>query len=129
MFEFITNNFELTAEKIALKYKRRWQIELLFKQLKQNFPLKYFLGDNENAIEIQIWSAMLANLLITLIRSKIKRRWAFSNMVSIIRQQLMSYINIYGFLEDPEGSWREIIKENKAKYQNSLFREMQGAYF
>jgi len=129
LFEFITNNFELTAEKIALIYKRRWQIELLFKQLKQNFPLKYFLGDNENAIEIQIWSAMLANLLITLVRSKIKRRWAFSNMVSIIRQQLMSYINIYGFLEDPEGSWREIIKENKAKYQNSLFPEMQGAYF
>ena len=58
LFEFITNNFELSAEKIALIYKKRWQIELLFKQLKQNFPLKYFLGDNENAIEIQIWSAM-----------------------------------------------------------------------
>jgi len=74
LFEFITNNFELTAEKIALIYKRRWQIELLFKQLKQNFPLKYFLGDNENAIVIQIWSVMLANLLITLIKSKIKRQ-------------------------------------------------------
>lgn len=101
LFEFITNNFELTAEKIALIYKRRWQIELLFKQLKQNFPLKYFLGDNQNAIEIQIWVAMLANLLITIVRSKVKRRWAFSNMVSIIRQQLMNYINVYGFLEDP----------------------------
>jgi hypothetical protein len=129
LFEFITNNFELSAEKIALIYKKRWQIELLFKQLKQNFPLKYFLGDNENAIEIQIWSAMLANLLITLVRSKVKRCWAFSNMVSIIRQQLMNYINIYGFLEDPEGSWREIIKENKTKYQNSLFPELEGAYF
>ncbi|MDP4291487.1 MAG: IS4 family transposase [Bacteroidota bacterium] len=70
LFEFITNNFELTAEKIALIYKRRWQIELLFKQVKQNFPLKYFLGDSENAIEIQIWAAMLANLLLTLVRSK-----------------------------------------------------------
>lgn len=129
LFEFITNNFELSAEKIALIYKKRWQIELLFKQLKQNFPLKYFLGDNENAIEIQIWTAMLANLLITLVRSKVKRSWAFSNMVSIIRQQLMNYINIYGFLEDPEGSWREIIKENKTKYQNSLFPELEGAYF
>jgi hypothetical protein len=129
LFEFITNNFELSAEKVALIYKRRWQIELLFKQLKQNFPLKYFLGDNENAIEIQIWSAMLANLLLTIIRSKIKRKWAFSNMVSVIRQQLMNYINIYRFLEDPEGSWRDIIKENKAKYQNSLFPEMAGAYF
>ncbi len=129
LFEFITNNFSLSAEKIALIYKKRWQIELLFKQLKQNFPLKYFLGDNENAIEIQIWTAMLANLLITLVRSRLKRSWAFSNMVSIIRQQLMNYIDIYRFLEDPEGSWREIIKENKMKYQNSLFPEMEGAYF
>lgn len=53
LFEFISNNLELTAEKIALIYKQRWQIELLFKQLKQNFPLKYFLGDNENAIDIR----------------------------------------------------------------------------
>jgi hypothetical protein len=129
LFEFITNNFDLSAEKIALIYKKRWQIELLFKQLKQNFPLKYFLGDNENAIEIQIWTSMLANLLITLVRSKVKKSWAFSNLVSIIRQQLMNYINIYCFLEDPEGSWREIIKENKMNYQNSLFPEMEGAYF
>jgi hypothetical protein len=129
LFEFITNNFELIAEKIALIYKRRWQIELLFKQLKQNFPLKYFLGDNENAIEIQIWSAMLANLLITLVKSRLKRSWAFSNMVSIIRQQLMNYVNIYAFLEDPEGCWRAIILENKTNYQNSLFPELEGAYF
>jgi hypothetical protein len=129
LFEFITNNFELSSEKIALIYKKRWQIELLFKQLKQNFPLKYFLGDNENAIEIQIWAAMLANLLITLVRSVVKRSWAFSNMVSIIRQQLMNYINIYSFLENPEESWNNLIKENKMKYQNSLFPELQGAYF
>ena len=51
------------------------------------------------------------------------------HMVSVIRQQLMNYIDIYCFLEDPEGSWREIIKENKMKYQNSLFPEMEGAYF
>jgi len=82
--------------------------------------LKYFLGDNEKAIQIQIWSAMLANLLITLVRSRVKRSWAFPNLVSIIGQQLLNYINIYGFLEDPEGSWREIINETKIKYQNSL---------
>jgi len=124
LFEFITNNMELSAEKIAYIYKKRWQIELLFKQLKQNFPLKYFLGDNENAIEIQIWAAMLANLLITLVKSKLKRNWAFSNMVSIIRQQLMNYINIYAFLENPEKSWLILIKEDKYKYQNSLFPEI-----
>ncbi len=129
LLEFITNNMELSAEKIAYIYKKRWQIELLFKQLKQNFPLKYFLGDNENAIEIQIWAAMLANLLITLVKSKLKRKWAFSNMVSIIRQQLMNYINIYAFLENPEKSWLLLIKEDKYKYQNSLFPQMKGAYF
>jgi len=129
LFVFLTNNFKMTAEEIALIYKKRWQIELLFKQLKQNFPLKYFLGDNQNAIEIQIWMAMLANLLTTLIRSKIKRKWAFSNMVSIIRQQLMNYINIYRFLESPEDCWLSIIKEQKSKCQNSLFNEKWGALF
>ena len=110
-------------------YKRRWQIELLFKQLKQNFPLKYFLGDNENAIEIQIWAAMLANLLLTLVRSKVKRKWAFSNMVSFIRKQLMNYINVYTFLENPEESWLAAIKERNFDYKNSLFPETKGAYF
>ena len=129
LFEFITNNFELTAEKVALIYKKRWQIELLFKQLKQNFPLKYFIGDNENAIEIQIWAAMLANLLITLVKSRVKRKWAFSNMVSLIRQQLMNYIDVYSFLEDPEGSWRSIINNRANRYENSLFPELKGAYF
>jgi hypothetical protein len=129
VFAFVTNNFELAAEQIALIYKKRWQIELLFKQLKQNFPLKYFLGDNQNAIEIQIWMAMLANLLISLVRSKVKRSWAFSNLVSVIRQQLMNYVNIYAFLEDPEGCWKKILKEKQAKYENSLFPEKMGAYF
>lgn len=121
LFVFITNNLDLEAEKIALIYKKRWQIELLFKQLKQNFPLKYFLGDNANAIEIQIWTAMIANLLITLLKSKLKRNWAFSNLVSIIRQQLMNYINIYAFLENPERAWRELQNDYKDKYQHSLF--------
>ena len=129
LFEFVTNNFKLSAEKITLIYKRRWQIELLFKQLKQNFPLKYFLGDNANAIEVQIWAVMLANFLLTLVRSKVNRKWAFSNMVSFIRRQLMSYINVYTFLENPEQSWMEIVNNKKSKYENSLFPETKGAYF
>ena len=129
LFVFLTNHFELKAEQIALIYKKRWQIELLFKQLKQNFPLKYFLGDNQNAIEIQIWMSMLANLLITLVKSNVKRKWAFSNLVSVIRQQLMNYVDIYRFLENPEGCWMSIIKEHQNKYQNPLFPEMKGACF
>jgi type I site-specific restriction endonuclease len=77
----------------------------------------------------QIWSAMLANLLITLIKSCVKRKWVFSNLVSLIRQQLMNCINVYDFLEDTEGSWKKIIKENKMKYQNSLFLEIRGLTF
>jgi hypothetical protein len=118
---FLTNQFDLEAEMIAQIYKKRWQIELLFKQLKQNFPLKYFLGDNENAIEIQIWVAMIANLLITILKSKVKRNWAFSNLVSIIRQQLMNYIDIYAFLENPEKAWLEFQKMKKEQYVDSLF--------
>ncbi|MDR0714575.1 MAG: transposase, partial [Bacteroidales bacterium] len=85
--------------------------------------------DNQNAIEIQIWMSMPANLLLTLVRCRVRHKWAFSNMVSVVRQQLMSYINIYTFLEDPEGTWRSIVNEQKMKYQNSLFPEMQGGYF
>jgi transposase len=127
LFVFVSNHFKMSAEHIALVYKNRWKIELLFKQLKQNFPLKYFLGDNQNAIEIQIWASMIANLLISLIKSQVRRQWAFSNMVSVIRQQLMSYINIYRFLEDPEGSWLQLIKEKKEKEKYatpSLFPDM-----
>ena len=115
VFEFITNNFDLEAEEIAMIYKKRWQIDLLFKQLKQNFPLKYFLGDNESAIIIQIWAAMIANLLLTILRSKIKKKWAFSNMMSIVKHQLMSYINVYSFFGDPEKSWRKVIAEEKER--------------
>jgi hypothetical protein len=118
---FITNNFEFDAETIALIYKKRWQIETLFKQLKQNFPLKYFLGDNQNAIEIQIWVSMIANLLVTLLKNKIKRKWAFSNLVSLIRMHLMNYINIYKFLEEPEKSWKNVLENQKNRYENSLF--------
>ncbi len=117
---FITNNFDFEAEIIALIYKKRWQIETLFKQLKQNFPLKYFLGDNQNAIEIQIWVSMIANLLITLLKKQVKRNWAFSNLVSLIRLHLMNYINIYSFLEEPEKSWRNLLKNQQIESQNIL---------
>jgi hypothetical protein len=118
---FITNNFEFGAQEVADIYKKRWQIETLFKQLKQNFPLKYFLGDNENAIKIQIWVSMIANLIVTLLKNRLKRKWAFSNLVTLIRLHLMNYINIYRFLEDPEKSWNEVIKKRKNEYENSLF--------
>lgn len=113
-FEFITNLNGMNAGHIALIYKKRWQIELLFKQLKQNFPLKFFLGDNENAIKIQIWCALIVNLLLTVIHKKIKRRWAFSNLASFCRLHLFNYIHLMKFLENPEKDW---LKEYDAQLQ------------
>jgi hypothetical protein len=94
VYEFITNNFELDAQVIADIYRYRWRIELFFKKLKQNFPLHYFLGDNQNAIEIQIWCALIALLLLSHIHYQNKSKMAFSNMVSILRMHLPSYISI-----------------------------------
>lgn len=104
-FEFITNLKGMNAGHIALIYKKRWQIELLFKQLKQNFPLKFFLGDNENAIKIQIWCTLIVNLLLTVIHKKVNRKWAFSNLVSFCRLHLFNYIHLTKFLENPEKDW------------------------
>ena len=105
-FEFLTNLFEMRADLVAAIYKLRWQIELLFKQLKQNFPLKYFLGDNENAIKIQIYCALIANLLMTVIQKKLKRSWAFSNLVSFCKIHLFNYIHLLNFLENPDKDWQ-----------------------
>jgi hypothetical protein len=112
-FEFITNLFGMNAGHIALIYKQRWQIELLFKQLKQNFPLKYFLGDNENAIKIQIWCTLITNLLLTVIMKKLKRKWAFSNLASFCRLHLFNYIHLFKFLENPEKDWLKSLKVNQ----------------
>jgi hypothetical protein len=101
-FEFLTNLFDFRADMIAALYKIRWQIELLFKQLKQNFPLKYFLGDNENAIKIQIFCALIANLLLTVVQKRLKRRWSFSNLVSFCKIHLFNYLHLLRFLENPE---------------------------
>ena len=115
---FMTNNMELEAVTIASIYKYRWQIELLFKKLKQNFPLKYFLGDNQNAIEIQVWCALICLLLMEVIRKQLKKRWAFSNMVSLVRFHLMAYVHLVNFLNNPD---YELVKVAKSRLQLNLF--------
>lgn len=108
VYEFITNNYELKADKIADIYKNRWQIEKMFKRLKQNFPLKYFLGDNQNAIEIQIWVSLIIQLIMLVIKRMAERNWAFSNMMSVIRYHLMTYIDLFKFLKEPDAKWEDI---------------------
>jgi hypothetical protein len=104
--QFITNDFNLSASTIADIYKSRWQIELVFKRIKQNFQLHYFLGDNENAIRIQLWTVLIADLLIKIVKDKInrKRKWSMSNLTSLIRLHLGTYINLNAFLINPEKS-------------------------
>ena len=104
---FWTNIFHMNAELVAKIYKRRWQIELLFKRLKHNFQLKYFLGDNVNAVEIQIWCCLIAHLLYKLVLQGTKRKWAFSNFADLIRQHLFTYIELPAFLNDPEKALKE----------------------
>jgi hypothetical protein len=101
-FQFLTNNTTLSALSISQIYKQRWQIEILFKRIKQNYPLRNFLGDTENAIRIQIWCALIADLLLKVIQKQVKRPWGFINLASMIRLHLMTYINLWQFLNQPE---------------------------
>jgi len=70
VYMFITNNFTLPASQVATIYKSRWMIELLFKQIKQNFPLRYFWGDSVNAVKMQVYCVLIAQLLMVVLRKK-----------------------------------------------------------
>ncbi|QEC80617.1 transposase [Mucilaginibacter ginsenosidivorax] len=103
---FITNEPTLAPEQIAALYKKRWQIELLFKRIKQRYPLRYFLGDNVNAIQIQVWSMLICDLLVQIVLSQVnkagKRKWSYANLAAMVKHHLMTYINLMAFLFDPE---------------------------
>ena len=105
-FVFITNDLDSTPEQIAGTYKRRWQIELVFKRIKQRYPLRYFLGDNENAIKIQIWTALICDLLIQITKDQVERkasvRWSYANLAAMVKHHLMTYIGLIAFLTHPE---------------------------
>jgi hypothetical protein len=121
-FEFLTNNLEFSPLTIAQIYQRRWQIETLFKRIKQNYPLRNFLGDNENAIRIQVWCALIADLLLKIVSRQIKRIWSFSNLSSMIRLHLMTYINLRKFLNGPEKALKEFYSfKFYSPIQKSLF--------
>ncbi len=102
IYHYLTNNFRVQASTIASFYKKRWQVETFFKRIKQNNPVRYFLGDNENAIRIQLWCAFIKDLLIKIIKDQIKRRWSYSNISSMIRHHLMNYLDLKGFLNNPD---------------------------
>jgi hypothetical protein len=98
-FVYITNNFDLTAVEIAAIYANRWQIETFFKKLKQNFPLTYFFGDNSNAIEIQVWCALIALLLLDVTHKDHNSNMPFSILATIIRLHIMNYVALSVIIE------------------------------
>ena len=107
----LTNDMEMEVEDIVEIYRKRWEIELLFKQLKQNFPLRYFYGESANAIKIQIWVTLIANLLLMVMQKRIRRTWSFSNLSTMFRIMLMYYVNSYTFFEEPEKDWAKILED------------------
>ena len=98
----LTNDFDMPFETIVAIYRRRWQIESLFKQIKQNFPLRYFYGESANAIKIQIWVTLIANLLLSVLQSTLQRHWSFSGLATMIRIVLMYYLHLEKFLNQPD---------------------------
>jgi hypothetical protein len=120
LYEFLSNNFRMKATTIARLYQKRWQIELLFKRMKQNYPLKYFLGDSENAIQIQIWCSLIADLILKIIKKGAAVKWSFSNLAAMMRLHLMTYIDLGGFLRSPEKALMKIITQSKQHNYNQL---------
>jgi len=93
-YKFITNNWDITAEEVALIYKYRWTIELTFKKLKQNFQLHFFYSDTENGIKTQVWCTLIAHLLLNVIQTINKSKKAFSTIAALVRIHLISHLDL-----------------------------------
>jgi Transposase DDE domain/Domain of unknown function (DUF4372) len=98
---FLTNHTTLAAATVAAVYKERWQIELFFKALKQNLRVKTFVGTSENALQTQIWTALIAMLLIKYLQLRSSFGWSLSNLVALLRQQLFVYRDLWNWIDNP----------------------------
>jgi hypothetical protein len=99
--EFLTNNHKLSSATIAAIYKDRWQIESFFKALKQGLKIKTFLGTSANAVKTQIWTALIAMLLIKHLQMKSKHSWSVSNLIALLRMNLFSHRDLWAWLNQP----------------------------
>ena len=111
LISLLTNDMESDPEEIVAIYRQRWEIELLFKQMKQNFPLKYFYGESANAIKIRIWVTWIANLLLMVMQKGVTRKWSFSGLATMVRITLMYYVDFYSLFNNPEKDWKIILSE------------------
>ena len=114
LVSLLTNDVDSDPSEIIAIYRQRWEIELLFKQLKQNFPLKYFYGESANAIKIQIWVTLIANLLLMVMQKRLTRNWSFSGLATLVRIVLMYYVDFYSLFNNPEKDWEnmKVLDEN-----------------
>ena len=99
--KILTNNFKLAASTIGAIYKERWEIELFFKTLKQTLNVKTFIGTSENALRIQIWTAMISLLIIRWLHHLSKMKWSFSVMSAMLRLNLFTYRPLPEWLDRP----------------------------
>ncbi len=97
----LTKHLKFGATTISAIYKDRWQIELFFKALKQNLKVKTFVGTSENALYIQIWTALIAMLLIKFLQFKSKFGWSLSNLVAFLRWNLFTYRDLWEWIDNP----------------------------
>lgn len=98
---FLTNIHHLAASTVAAIYKERWQIELFFKALKQHLKIKTFVGTSENAVQIQIWTALIAMLLLKYLQLKSTWLWSLSNLGALLRFNLLTYRDLWAWLDAP----------------------------
>lgn len=98
---FVTNHPKLAASTIAAIYKDRWQIELFFKAIKQSLRIKTFIGTSENAVHIQIWTALIAMLLVRYLQLRSSWKWSLSNLFALLRQQLFVYRDLWAWINQP----------------------------
>jgi hypothetical protein len=99
--QLLTNELKLSAATISAIYKERWQIELFFKALKQSLKIKTFVGASANAVRTQIWTALIAMLLIRILQQRSTFAWALSNLVALLRWNLFTYRNLWEWINRP----------------------------
>lgn len=99
--ELITNQMTWTAETISNLYQARWQIEIFFKEIKSLLKIKSFVGTSENAVLIQIWTALISILILKYLKAKAKYDWCLSNLVGLIRMTLFAKIDLQKWLDNP----------------------------
>ncbi|SUB77986.1 IS4 family transposase [Porphyromonas macacae] len=126
LVSLLSNDLESDPRELIEIYRKRWLIELLFKQIKQNFPLKYFYGESANAIQIQIWVTLIANLLLMVMQRRLKRSWSFSGLATMVRIVLMYYMDFYSLFNHPEQDWIAQFAQEEAPPEPNLFD--WGAY-